>query len=250
MKTLRHLLYLVVSFSCGVLSPSLQAATASPPSKLTFQGFLTDNTGAPLGPSAPVQRTIIFKVYPDASSTSLKWGEQQVVTVDKGHFSVLLGEGTTVDGSIMSPRILFVASPYALLAKTANQLLDDAGAVALRATAGTVIGNGSGLTNINGVNIASATITTAQIVNLAVTTAKIADLGVTTAKIADLNVTTAKIAALAVTDAKIASAPTSANTASTIVKRDANGAFLATRVYAATDVQVNSQSVVTGAAGY
>ena len=289
MNMFRYLPAAVVAAAlCVALSqtPTL-AADAKPPTKVAFQGFLTDNAGAALGASAPVQKTVIFRVYSDATAGTLKWSEQQAVTVDKGHFSVALGEGSaasdtpvgssiagsfagadaserwmelSVDGNILTPRIQFATVPYALLAKSANQLVGTDGAAVITpgvgtltlagTTSGTFSGDGQALLNLNGANLQVGSVATTKIADLNVTTAKIADAAVTTAKIADLNVTTAKIANSSVTDSKIASTPDTANTANTIVKRDASSAINVNKVFAVKDVQVASKSVVTGFGGY
>jgi hypothetical protein len=119
---------------------------------MTFQGFLTDDTGVPYGNAAPVNQDIAFKIYaaPTGDAPHL-WGESQVVTIDKGHFSVLLGLGSavgakpplydvftgvdassrwmelTVGTKVISPRIQFFAAPYAQLARVANELASDTG---------------------------------------------------------------------------------------------------------------------------
>ncbi|MBT4887463.1 MAG: hypothetical protein HON07_09650, partial [Planctomycetaceae bacterium] len=95
----------------------------------------------------------IFKIYDAPSSGNLIWGETQTVTIDKGHFSALLGNGTdvantsvdhdklyqvftgasassrwlgiTLSGSEILPRIQFFAAPYAQLARVANELASD-----------------------------------------------------------------------------------------------------------------------------
>lgn len=132
-----------------------QAATANPPGKMTFQGFLTDasNPPVPLGNTSPVNKEITFKIYDNGTGGTVKWAETQIVTIDKGHFSVLLGEGSsvsgqphstdlstvfsgpdasdrwmgiTVDSAEITPRIQFFAAPYAQLAKAATSLTGSA----------------------------------------------------------------------------------------------------------------------------
>lgn len=286
MKKLYYFRILIAVLCSELFLVPVQAADAKPPTKLTFQGFLTDSAGTALG-NTPVQRTIIFRIFNAETGGTSKWTEQQAVTVDKGHFSVLLGEGSqvgaeardtdvstvfggadasvrwmelTVDGAILTPRIQFVASPYTFLAKSATQLVDDTGTPVFTAVSGSVTiagtttgrfaGDGSALTNLNGARIANLTIPTAAIAASAVTDAKIATSAITEAKIAGGAVTEGKIATGAVTDAKISSAPTTANTANTIVKRDGANNINVTRVTAATDVRVASRSVVTGSSGY
>ncbi len=127
------------------------AQNVRPPTQLTYQGFLTDGNGQPFGNTLPVNKTVIFRIYDALNDGNLKWSSQQVVTVDKGYFSVLLGQGSavgtepfnadltglftgsgasdrylelTADGTLIAPRLRFLPSPYAMLAKSATELLD------------------------------------------------------------------------------------------------------------------------------
>lgn len=127
------------------------AQNVRPPTQLTYQGFLTDGNGQPFGNTLPVNKTVIFRIYDALNGGNLKWSSQQVVTVDKGYFSVLLGQGSavgtepfnadltglftgsgasdrylelTADGTLIAPRLRFLPSPYAMLAKSATELLD------------------------------------------------------------------------------------------------------------------------------
>jgi hypothetical protein len=77
---------------CGVA----HAADSNPPERMTYQGFLVDGNGNALAPSAPKNYDVIFRIYDSQSGGNLKWSEQQTVTVDKGYFSILLGEGSQV----------------------------------------------------------------------------------------------------------------------------------------------------------
>lgn len=79
-------------------------ATANPPERMTYQGFLVDGNGIALGTgnspgiAAPKNYDIIFKIFNHETlggGANLLWAEQQTVTVDKGYFSVLLGEGAS-----------------------------------------------------------------------------------------------------------------------------------------------------------
>lgn len=156
------------------VAPPARAANANPPGKMTFQGFLTDasNPPVPLGNTTPANTTVIFKIYKSptsAAAADVLWAESQVVTVDKGHFSVLLGEGSavtgftdkhptdlsgvfigadasdrwigiTVDGAEITPRIQFFAAPYAQLAKAANSLVNPSGQTIFNLANGTLEG--------------------------------------------------------------------------------------------------------------
>ena len=140
---------------------TVHAADQYPPGKLTFQGYLTDAAGTPLGQVATVSATVQFRLYNSPTGTApanLIWGEQQVVKVTRGFFTALLGAGnpTGVSGEFftnnlaglflgadasdrylgvtvvgqggeISPRIQFLSSPFAHLARTTAALLNDAG---------------------------------------------------------------------------------------------------------------------------
>ena len=132
-----------------------EAADANPPALMTYQSYLTDANGLALGSTAPKNYDVIFRIYNDQSASAPAnrlWTEQQTVTVDKGYFSVLLGEGSqvgsesklalntlftgtdisdrfvemTVKGigaggtdSTVKPRLRLMTSPYAFVAKYA-----------------------------------------------------------------------------------------------------------------------------------
>jgi hypothetical protein len=133
-------------------------ANVNPPTKLTYQGFLTSVSGVPLGNTSPENKTVVFRIYDAATGGNLKWASRQTVTFDKGYFSVLLGEGDAdpsnatlfnegnltgvftdgdsvanrhleivVDGTSIAPRLQFLTSPYAFLARRAKEV--DASAV-------------------------------------------------------------------------------------------------------------------------
>jgi hypothetical protein len=134
------------------------AATSTPPDSMTYQGFLVDANGNALAPSTPQNYPVAFRIYNTSSGgTGLMWSEQQIVTVDKGSFSVLLGEGTPIGGeprpalsSIFTgatasdryisawvtiagntteilPRLRLVPSPYSFLATSAANLVQPNG---------------------------------------------------------------------------------------------------------------------------
>jgi hypothetical protein len=88
-------LWLLAFVTC-LIALSSEAADGNPPERLTFQGFLADGNGNALAPNAPRNYDVIFRIYDSQSGGTLKWTEQQTVTVDKGYFNVLLGEGSAV----------------------------------------------------------------------------------------------------------------------------------------------------------
>ncbi len=152
--------------ACAGAAPAL-GQSANPPDLMTYQGYLVDANGLPLANSNPVNYTVVFRIYSVSSGGSSLWAESQTVTVDKGTFSVVLGEGV-VEGSeprpalsslFMSgsasdryigitvrgvssgdpeimPRIRMLTSPYSFLARSANGLVTPEGTSLLVPDAG------------------------------------------------------------------------------------------------------------------
>lgn len=78
------------------------AQTTAVPDQISYQGVVTDAGGTPVGNSAPENRTVVFRVWDHATNSAvgnLIYSEQQVVTISKGEFSVLVGDGTVVTGT-------------------------------------------------------------------------------------------------------------------------------------------------------
>ncbi|HIG16474.1 MAG TPA: hypothetical protein EYQ31_03800, partial [Candidatus Handelsmanbacteria bacterium] len=144
-----------LALTAMIIVSTAHAADSNPPGKMTFQGFLTDASTppVPLGNTSPVNKEVIFRIYDAATGGTVKWGEKQIVTVDKGYFSVLLGEGSDVDGGTprpelytvfsgidasdrwlaitvddteVTPRSRYFSTPYTHLARTANSLTPNA----------------------------------------------------------------------------------------------------------------------------
>jgi hypothetical protein len=170
-------------------------ATPNPPDRMTYQGYLVDANGNPLGNTNPKNYDVIFRVWNDQSSTDVShrlWAEQQTVTMDKGYFSVLLGEGSqystephgavsslfnsadaseryveiTVKGigaggtdSTILPRLRLLTSPYSFLAQkavNAGALVNNSNVAIVTASGTTMTVNGSLTANSlagNGANL-------------------------------------------------------------------------------------------------
>ena len=107
--------------------------------------------------SSPANYVVVFRIYSAKTQGSAIWAEQQTVTVDKGYFSVLLGQGSqygsepngdlsavfdgadasdrfigiTVDiagvANEIEPRLRLLTSPYAYTARQARRLTDGSG---------------------------------------------------------------------------------------------------------------------------
>ncbi|HKX63194.1 MAG TPA: hypothetical protein VJS65_15140 [Verrucomicrobiae bacterium] len=148
-------------FCAVVLLTALPNVDAAPPESMTYQGFLVDANGNPLATNNPANYPVIFRIFTAPAGGATLWSEQQIVTVDKGNFSVLLGEGTPVSGeprpplssifagptsadryvslsvtvgsitSEMLPRLRLLPSPYAFLATSANNLVNASGSPVL-----------------------------------------------------------------------------------------------------------------------
>ncbi|MBL9170834.1 MAG: hypothetical protein JNN07_24090 [Verrucomicrobiales bacterium] len=140
-----------------VLVVALPATHAAPPELMTYQGFLVDGNGNALAPSTPANYPVVFRIFTASIGGTRLWSEQQIVTVDKGNFSVILGEGTPVGGELrpllssvlagpnnaerymslsvtiggttteMLPRLRLLPAPYAFTATSANNLVNPAG---------------------------------------------------------------------------------------------------------------------------
>jgi hypothetical protein len=90
---------IITLFAATVLLSALRAqaqANANPPNFVTYQGYLVDANGVALGTNAPKNFDVIFRIWDAATGGATLWAEQQTVTVDKGYFSVLLGEGSSI----------------------------------------------------------------------------------------------------------------------------------------------------------
>lgn len=239
-----------------VLLPAHRAraqANAKPPTQLTYQGFLTDGNGLPFGNTMPVNKTVNFRIYDALTQGAIKWSAQQVVTVDKGYFSVLLGQGSSigsepfnadltgvftgagaserylelqVDGTTIAPRLRFLPAPYAMLAKSATELVDPiTGASSLSIASGNL--NVGGSLNVSSVtasgNLSASGITASG--NLSA-----ANLSGNGANLTSLN-------ASQITSGTLANArttATSSGTANTIVARDSANNFFVGTVFANT----------------
>ena len=158
----------ILALSLGILAGSAQAQTGFPPSLMSYQGFLVDGNGGMLAPSNPINFSVVFRIYGASTGGSPLWTEAQTVTVDKGNFSVVLGEGgpegsearpdlssvfasnrasdlylgITVKGvsnSEILPRLRMLTSPYAFLARTANALSGSDGGSLIRSDSGRLV---------------------------------------------------------------------------------------------------------------
>jgi hypothetical protein len=241
----------LLTFLLALTLPAF-AADQFPPGKLTFQGHLTDAAGVPLGQAATTNVQVQFRLWRSATGTApadLVWAEKQTVKVTRGFFNALLGSGTATgvagefftnnlaglflgadasdrflgvtvagQGSEITPRMQFLSSPFAHLARTTANLLNDSGQPVLNLAPGAVgvnvagapgatldvggtlkatslVGDGSGLTGVS---------VLAQNVTGTFDASRLADATVTGAKFASNSIPASQVSVGAVTAAKLA----------------------------------------------
>ena len=165
--------------------PLAQGQTQPPPGTMSFQGYLTDQNGSPLGATnvGPKNYTVVFRIWDSATGGNELHAEQQTVTVNNGYFSILLGQGSpynsepnlganlanaftgsraasryvemTVNlgnGSTptpLAPRLQLVSSPYAYLAANAVNAVNASTLVNTNGNAAAVAVSPGGYVGIN-----------------------------------------------------------------------------------------------------
>lgn len=81
------------------LPPLVTTLQAAVPLTVNYQGTVYDSTGTAIGATAAVNRKVIFRLYDTSTAGTKLWTEEQTVTIYKGEFSVVLGNGTTATGT-------------------------------------------------------------------------------------------------------------------------------------------------------
>ena len=81
------------------LSTLVTTLQADVPVKINYQGSVYDSNGNAIGAAAAVNRKVIFRLYSASTGGTLLWNEEQTVTIYKGEFSIVLGNGNTPTGS-------------------------------------------------------------------------------------------------------------------------------------------------------
>jgi len=82
-----------------LLAAAFARADSLVPPTMSYSGFLTEADGTPIAAFAPQTRNFEFRIYAQATGGTPLWAEAQTVTIDQGHFGVILGEGTSVSGA-------------------------------------------------------------------------------------------------------------------------------------------------------
>ena len=88
---------------CLLQSAHGQTITSAVPGFISYQGRALDTTGAVIGSTTPVNRTVTFRVWDHPSNVllaNLLYSEQQTVTISGGEFSVLIGQGVATAGTV------------------------------------------------------------------------------------------------------------------------------------------------------
>ncbi len=112
---------------------------AAVPDRINYQGYLTDSSGMPVtGTGIPMK----FRIFDVVTGSTDLWAEEQTVDVRSGIYDVVLGDGTTtngtfdtalfaiqplwleveVNGEIMEPRQKITSVAYAMQAGQADTL--------------------------------------------------------------------------------------------------------------------------------
>jgi len=168
-------LWLWIAVWITALRLSAFAASSLPPDEMTYQGYMVDNAGNPLGAGSPLNFKVVFRIYDQSTGGTLLWSEAQTVTFDNGQFSVVLGkgdkhaseahaalstlfatddasdryigitvmEGTPESGVEMQPRLHLVTVPYAFSARYASELIDSTGVTLLKGGSSGRVGIGT-----------------------------------------------------------------------------------------------------------
>lgn len=166
---LRGWLMLLLAFA-SVHPRVTSQSPVTPPLRITYQGYLLGGDGLPLASTAARAYDVVFRIFAEETGGAALWAELQTATVEKGYFSVQLGEGVPIAGVTnpsaglaavftatdatnryvalsvrgvgangtdleIQPRVRLLAAPFAYLAQAAGRLVDGTGADAVVATA-------------------------------------------------------------------------------------------------------------------
>jgi hypothetical protein len=198
---------LLLSMLAGLTA--LNGQTTTVPELLSYQAYVADVSGNPIGGAQPVNRSAIFKLYDAATGGNLLYAETQTVTISGGSFSVLIGNGTGISGlpgpsapaNPSGVRIGSIAKSPLFLGITVDdgtpaadpeisprqQLVSSA--FTLRAAVAESLVDGSLKTDM----VVDGSITTSKILAGSVDNSRIANSAISAAKLANSSVTASKI---------------------------------------------------------
>jgi len=195
-----------------LLAAPLLHAQATP-SLMSYQGRVTDVSGALIGNTSPVNRAVTFKVYSTSSGGTPLYAETQSVTISGGEFSVLIGNGTGIS-TLPGP-----SSPASTPYKTLSDILNSTSYTSLYL--GVTVDDGTAAVDLEisprqqlvsgafslrskvAETVAGSAITTAMVGDQQVTTTKIASGAVDSSRIADLSIDSTDIKNNTITATKL-----------------------------------------------
>ncbi|MBI4577981.1 MAG: hypothetical protein HY722_17095 [Planctomycetes bacterium] len=86
----------------AILLPVSAVAQTASGQRIRFQGRITDDKGDPVAGT----HHLVFKIYASPTATTAVWGEEVVVQLDLGVFSVVLGQTTGLDRQMVGSGLL------------------------------------------------------------------------------------------------------------------------------------------------
>ena len=189
------------------------SAESTVPKLMSYQGRVTDSAGTAIGNSAPVNRTVTFRLYSVSSGGTATYNETQTVTISGGEFSVLIGNGTGLTGL---PGPTSPASPLKTLDTIVNTAttsalylgitVDDGNSATVDAEISPrqqLVTGAYAMRSLMAETVASGAVTSAMLGDSSVTTNQLAANSINSAKISDASIAAADIASSAITAAKI-----------------------------------------------
>jgi hypothetical protein len=204
----------VVPFVALLSAACVAAQTSTVPRFLSYQGRVTDAAGSPIGNSAPVNRTVTFRLYNASTGGVPLYAESQTVTISAGEFSVLIGNGSGL-GGVPGPSAP-APTPYLTLPSVINQSTSDSLYLGITVDDGNsstsdpeivprqqLVSAAFALRATMAETVASGAVTSAMIGTSAVESSNLKADAITTTKIADRNVTGSKIASSTITASNI-----------------------------------------------
>ena len=102
-KRQRHSALLILATLLAPLLAAAQSITSGVPGFISYQGRVSDSTGALVGAGTPVNRKVTLRIWNHPTNVSLSnliYSEEQTVTIFEGKFSVLLGQGVATNSSL------------------------------------------------------------------------------------------------------------------------------------------------------
>ncbi|MCX5748797.1 MAG: hypothetical protein NTZ10_00920 [Candidatus Saganbacteria bacterium] len=199
-------LFILVAVLFVPVSVITSVASASIPTRISYEGRLVDTAGNPV----TTTKAVTFKIYDGLTGGTALWTSStyNIVPESHGTFSALLGSNSdpinalvfngsdaylelTIAGETLAPRMQLVTAPYAFKSSDSDNLAGVAASNYLLKSGGTLTGgitvtgivtadafsgDGSKLTGIAAASIADGSVTTSKIADASVTDAKIVSI--------------------------------------------------------------------------